>query len=408
MGKYLHLYDTEAEFDEAYNGDSYLEPWVSYTEDIERVDYNKKAGPQDPTGEYLTFEIQSPGDVIWKGYATISYSKNDGNWTPITATSNGTPISVSSGDVLKFKGDNPNGYPGNKFGSDGATFKLRGNIMSLITSSDFENATSLVGVAHFNDFFNQCTGITDASDLVLPATTLSPSCYMTMFQSCTNMVKGPAVLPATTLPANCYSAMFKGCSSLTEAAVICGTTLSQSCCSNMFEQCVSLTVTQAVLPATILAASCYYDMFDHCESLETAPEVPATTLAESCCFGMFQHCFGMKHVQSTLPATTLASGCYNSMFADNHVLEVAPVLPATDLVTGCYHSMFCDCWKLNYLKAMFLTTPGINYTQGWLYSQDTTRPPGTFVRNASATWESGLERNANTIPAGWTIETANS
>ena len=31
MGKYLHKYNTFSEFDEAYNGENYLEPWVSYT-----------------------------------------------------------------------------------------------------------------------------------------------------------------------------------------------------------------------------------------------------------------------------------------------------------------------------------------------------------------------------------------
>lgn len=45
MPKYIHLYNTENEFDEVYNGDGYLEPWVSYTKNIDRVDYNKGDEP---------------------------------------------------------------------------------------------------------------------------------------------------------------------------------------------------------------------------------------------------------------------------------------------------------------------------------------------------------------------------
>lgn len=31
MKKYLHYYETEAAFNEAYNGETYIEPWVSCT-----------------------------------------------------------------------------------------------------------------------------------------------------------------------------------------------------------------------------------------------------------------------------------------------------------------------------------------------------------------------------------------
>ena len=44
MGKYLHYFETESAFTDAYNGESYIEPWVSYTDETdgeEHVDYNK-------------------------------------------------------------------------------------------------------------------------------------------------------------------------------------------------------------------------------------------------------------------------------------------------------------------------------------------------------------------------------
>lgn len=40
--KYLHKYELESEFNDEYWGEAYIEPWVSLTSDIDRVDYNKK------------------------------------------------------------------------------------------------------------------------------------------------------------------------------------------------------------------------------------------------------------------------------------------------------------------------------------------------------------------------------
>lgn len=39
--KYLHKYETIQEFNDAYNGDAYEEPWVSYTVEDGKVEYNK-------------------------------------------------------------------------------------------------------------------------------------------------------------------------------------------------------------------------------------------------------------------------------------------------------------------------------------------------------------------------------
>lgn len=39
--EYLHFFETNSEFDAYYTTNIYNEPWVSYTEDKNRVDYNK-------------------------------------------------------------------------------------------------------------------------------------------------------------------------------------------------------------------------------------------------------------------------------------------------------------------------------------------------------------------------------
>ena len=102
--RYLHLFETDASFEESYNGEEYKEPWVSYTKENVEVNYSKKKY------EPLTFNILSDGEIGWKAKTsgsvrTIQYSKNGGEWTDITSTTGGTNISVVTGDVLKFKGE---------------------------------------------------------------------------------------------------------------------------------------------------------------------------------------------------------------------------------------------------------------------------------------------------------------
>ena len=127
------------------------------------------------------------------------------------------------------------------------------------------------------------------------------------------------------------------------------------------------------LPATTLASWCYSNMFNGCTSLVNAPELPATTLSYQCYRYMFDGC------------TSLVN---------------APELPATELSYQCYRYMFDGCTKLNYIKAMFTTTPGTDYTYNWVSGVASS---GTFVKNSAATWNvTGVDG----IPSGWTVETA--
>lgn len=101
-----------------------------------------------------------------------------------------------------------------------------------------------------------------------------------------------------------------------------------------------------------------------------------------------------------LPATTLANYCYDDMFYGCTSLVTAPELPATKLANNCYGHMFENCTNINYIKAMFTTTPSDSYTEKWL---NNVSPSGTFVKNSAATWN---VTGANGIPSGWTVETA--
>ena len=116
------------------------------------------------------------------------------------------------GDKLLIKGT-ATLYDSCKFSSTG-NIKVYGNIMSLLYDDNFVGQTSLPQEQYvFYGLFNGCTTLVDASNLVLPATTLASRCYSTMFYGCISLVTAPT-LPAATLAQNCYQEMFYGCTSL--------------------------------------------------------------------------------------------------------------------------------------------------------------------------------------------------
>lgn len=156
-----------------------------------------------------------------------------------------------------------------------------------------------------------------------------------------------------------------------------------------------------VLPATVLSRQAYYYMFSYCTALTKAPkELPATELGNMCYYNMFAHCTSLTDIPSVLPATTLKESCYAAMFAWCSNITTAPELPATTLVNLCYNGMFNYCTKLNYIKAMFTTTPSDSYTSNWVNGVAST---GTFVKNRAASWS---VTGTNGIPEGWTVQTA--
>jgi hypothetical protein len=138
-----------------------------------------------------------------------------------------------------------------KFSESTAYFDVKGNIMSLLFGDDYANQTSLSNKnCAFAALFFQAKVI-DASNLILPATTLSYYCYAFLFQGCTSLTTAPQ-LPAITLAECCYK--------------------------NMFYDCTSLIIAPQ-LNATTLSDGCYYNMFGGCTTLTTAPELRVTTLA---------------------------------------------------------------------------------------------------------------------------------
>ena len=429
-------------------------PNVSLCVQEDEVHYNPYI---DYSNNYLTFVALENGTISFDildsmgtdMITSISYSKNNGEtWTTTTNQDNKQEnlvinVNVNEGDKVMWKGiatqtgyffsDDDHGYYVGSFFSSNCGFDVEGNVMSLLYGDDFKGKTTINKDAIFCQLFcdadkRKTCGVVNAKDLSLPATTLVSFCYESMFSGCTNLISAPA-LPATTLANYCYSSMFSDCTSLTTSPDLSSTTLAIGCYHYMFSGCTSLTIAPVlpattltsqcyqgmfygctslvnapVLSTTTLAQSCYSDMFKGCISLTTTPALPATTLANYCYQSMFQNCTNLTTVPLVLPATTLAVQSYQSMFQGCTSLVSAPELPATTLVSYCYSNMFRGCTNLNYIKAMFTTTPSGSspnyYTNNWVNGVSVT---GTFVKNSAAQWNvSGV----NGIPSGWTVETA--
>lgn len=277
-------------------------------------------------------------------------------------------------------------------------FNVSGNIMSLLYGNKFtgNETTFNRDGTRFYSLFSNDSYLLDASNLILPATTLTDHCYHDMFSGCTKLTSAPQ-LPATTLANGCYINMFRRCTSLTEAPQLPATTLAKYCYSGVFWGCASLT-SAPQLPATELANGCYEQMFWGCISLTKAPELPATTLADGCYNGMFRKCTSLISAPELL-AITLTEECYSWMFEGCTSLIMAPELPATELVKSCYTSMFYGCTLLKEITINITKLWDRSNTICWLKNVST---HGIIFNKGKV---KGISLNDNNgCPSGWTIK----
>ena len=286
-----------------------------------------------PDASYMPLTIEATDDATTvtfenKAAGPVTYRIDGGAANTISSNSS-EDIDLSAGQTVAFYGDNASYYTfsyGYSHISCDKDCYIYGNVMSLISSTDFASVTTLTGEKNFSNLFETSDSkhllSHPTKDIVLSATTLSDYCYASMFKGCSGLTKAPD-LPATTLAPYCYNRTFSGCGFAT-APALPATTMVEGCYMTMFEQCKSLTEAP-VLHSTDLATTCYSNMFHTCTSLTTAPELPATTLAE---------------------------GCYNSMFYNCTSLTVAPVLPASKVLDQSYDGMFCGCTSLSSLTVL--------------------------------------------------------
>ena len=287
--------------------------------------------------------------------AKLSATTDGTSWTELP-TGTTTTYNLSPNDKLMFKGGWSGGWTTSgicSFSGSTGNFEAEGNVMSLVSKDSFSGDTDMSNKRVANLFY-RTSGLTNASMMVLPATTLEERCYYNMFYDCPNLKHAPK-MAAATLKVSCYQYMFSGCKSMVDTPTLPATTLEENCYYGMFMNCSGLTKTPE-LPATTLAEGCYAYMFSYCYGLTEAPELPATTLAESCYEGMFISCRVFTELPE-LPATTLAAKCYERMFEQCSGITSMDTnyLPVTNLETACYKGMFGNCKSLTNLPKLSAT-----------------------------------------------------
>ena len=379
------------------------------------------AVPEDHFRFISNQDGSSVGLAMLSSHQTLEFSTDGNNWSNMTTE---TTISLNNGITLYVRGKLTDNNSLNDYTSFSITGKVsvKGNVNYVW---DYEDLNApLKEFCGYHLFDSNSVGLTDASELSLPSTTLANSCYRAMFYQNSNIIIAPTILPATTLTDSCYTKMFKECSNLLATPELPATTLAPCCCYEMFASCIKLISTPDTLSAMILAKSCYKRMFNSCTSLRTAPVLPATTLAEMCYQEMFTACSSLSNAPSSLPATTLADfcywsmfhscnlttppslpattlteGCYAYMFKNNTNLTTAPTLPAKTLAERCYVQMFWGCSKLNYIKCLATNISATSCTENWVKGVASS---GTFVSHKSmSSWTTGV----NGKPSGWSTST---
>lgn len=352
----------------------------------EHLVWEKQHAPVNPyASQYFTIESLEDNNSVTlarMGNApTINayYSLDNGTTWTQHATSTEKTWVLNTGDKLLIKAtanawatstSNYNYFKSTK------EFDVYGNVMSLLYGDNFVNQVVLNNIGYnlaclfYAQGVDSTHKLKNASNLVLPATTLAQYCYLSMFRGCTSLTTAPK-LPATTLAQYCYQTMFRDCKSLTTAPA---------------------------LPATTLANGCYQYMFQNCTVLETIPAFTVSNVGYASCSWMFAWCIRLQNASTIhLDATVLAESCYECMFYDCISLTSAPILPAITLADSSYEYMFFGCESLQKIVCLaknITSTSCLDWVQGVALS-------GTFYKNSTmSSWPTGV----NGIPTGWTVQ----
>lgn len=116
-----------------------------------------------------------------------------------------------------------------------AMYNIGGNFHSLIYNWNAK-VVNLHNAYAFRMFFMR-NRIIDASELVLPATTLTKYCYDEMFKQNYELKQPPKILPALTLAEYCYHEMFEYCYEIENSPILPALYGVKNCYENMFTYC---------------------------------------------------------------------------------------------------------------------------------------------------------------------------
>lgn len=221
-----------------------------------------------PSDDSLTFKSLKPDAKLRilkygkEQKANIQYSTKSGEWKDYNF--NETITLPYIGSWVQFR--NTKSYLSN---SDGVYYQcetikgemsVSGDIQSMLNYSDYCPNYS------FYRFFESCSHITDAHNLILSATSLDNYCYYNMFSN-SGIKTSPKFVEAS---------------------------LATGCFMNMFAQS-DLVEAPSILPSRELYPYCYAGMFQH-TSIRVSPILPAALLFEGCYSYMFSNCKNLKEI----------------------------------------------------------------------------------------------------------------
>lgn len=257
--KYIKLFNEHSSYEDFTGTTAFVKPNVSVCKSPKEVHYTPV--PYNWGRNHFTIQTLSANTTITVHYPQVlgpsdynymEYSLDSGNtWTREdkgSSTSRIWTVVVPNPQDVLFRGSgntmcfvvSSNGHTDYfpiYFSSD-LPFNVFGNIHSLLRPETYFTDQIPIYPSSFYGLFTS-SKVVDASNLILPATTLSGECYSYMFSGCTSLTAAPA-LPATTLASGCYYGMFKGCTSLTTAPELPATTLWNYSYQAMFSGCTNL------------------------------------------------------------------------------------------------------------------------------------------------------------------------
>lgn len=154
-------------------------------------------------------------------------------------------------------------------------FKGCTNLVKLADGTYNKLPSEYVNNECYMSMFEGCTSLTDAP--AISATTIGKSGCESMFSGCTSLKIAPTLDNVTSLGANGAHSncklMFKGCTALTSAQPkLNATTLTKSCYESMFQGCTSLVAGPELMATTYSSTNtpdCFKNMFNGCSSLSS-------------------------------------------------------------------------------------------------------------------------------------------
>jgi hypothetical protein len=204
-------------------------------------------------------------------------------------------VTLDTGDICNFTSTNWIQYGAKGHFIVSGQFKVYGNLMSL---KDYSTSVDQQGC---DGALSDNVGLIDATNLVMPATTLGQSAYGAFFMGFSSLVSAPKELPVN--GNNSMALMFGNCTSLVNPPKLLFTDIDTGGCNQMFRGCTSL-VNAPDLNVTNVGTWGCYQMFYGCTNLNylkcTATTISGNSNFSSWLYGVASSGTFVKDADSTL------------------------------------------------------------------------------------------------------------